>query len=77
VLIINKIKVTAELLDASEKLKLVCEAATGTNNIDMKECERRGYLSRMWLVTPPPAWFRRHSCTCSLLLGTALTSTGK
>ncbi len=41
-LIINKIKVTAELLDASEKLKLVCEAATGTNNIDMKECERRG-----------------------------------
>lgn len=42
VLIINKIKVTAELLDASEKLKLVCEAATGTNNIDMKECERRG-----------------------------------
>lgn len=42
VLIINKIKVTAELLDASPKLKLVCEAATGTNNIDMKECEKRG-----------------------------------
>jgi lactate dehydrogenase-like 2-hydroxyacid dehydrogenase len=42
VLIINKVKVTSELLDAAPKLKLVCEAATGVNNIDVKECERRG-----------------------------------
>jgi glycerate dehydrogenase len=42
VLIINKVKVTPELLDAAPKLKLVCEAATGVNNIDVKECEKRG-----------------------------------
>jgi lactate dehydrogenase-like 2-hydroxyacid dehydrogenase len=42
VLIINKVKVTPELLDAAPKLRLVCEAATGVNNIDVKECEKRG-----------------------------------
>ncbi len=42
VLIINKIKVTRELINAAPKLKLVCEAATGVNNIDLKACEERG-----------------------------------
>lgn len=42
VLIINKVKVTKELLDAAPSLKLVCEAATGVNNIDLKACEERG-----------------------------------
>lgn len=42
VLIVNKVKVTAELLDAAPELKLVCEAATGVNNIDLDECARRG-----------------------------------
>ena len=35
VLIINKIKVTPELMDAAPNLKLICEAATGVNNIDL------------------------------------------
>ncbi|MGN0190577.1 MAG: D-2-hydroxyacid dehydrogenase [Candidatus Cryptobacteroides sp.] len=35
VLIINKVKVTAELIDAAPNLKLICEAATGVNNIDL------------------------------------------
>lgn len=42
VLIINKVKVTKELLDAAPSLKLVCEAATGVNNIDLEACRERG-----------------------------------
>lgn len=42
VLIVNKVVVSKELLDAAPELKLVCEAATGVNNIDLKACEKRG-----------------------------------
>ncbi len=42
VLIINKVKVDQELISAAPKLKLICEAATGVNNIDLKAAERRG-----------------------------------
>jgi len=42
VLVINKIKVTSELLDAAPELRLICEAATGLNNIDLKAAESRG-----------------------------------
>lgn len=42
VLIVNKVKVTKDLLDAAPELKLVCEAATGVNNIDLAACEARG-----------------------------------
>ncbi len=42
VLIINKIVVDKALLDAAPGLKLVCEAATGVNNIDVRECEAMG-----------------------------------
>lgn len=41
VLIVNKVKVTKELLYAAPSLKLVCEAATGVNNIDLDACKRR------------------------------------
>lgn len=42
VLIINKVKVGPALLAAAPKLKLVCEAATGVNNIDLDACAARG-----------------------------------
>lgn len=42
VLIINKVRVTQELLDHAPALKLVCVAATGVNNIDLDACARRG-----------------------------------
>lgn len=42
VLIINKITVDAELISAAPKLKLICEAATGVNNIDLKAAAERG-----------------------------------
>ena len=42
VLIVNKVKVDAGLLDAAPCLKLVCEAATGVNNIDLEACASKG-----------------------------------
>lgn len=42
VIITNKVKITPELLDAAPKLKLVCEAATGIDNIDTKATQSRG-----------------------------------
>lgn len=42
VLIVNKIKVDRELIDAAPKLKLICEAATGVNNIDTVYAAEKG-----------------------------------
>ena len=42
VLIINKVLVTPELIDAAPKLKLICESATGVNNIDIEYAAAKG-----------------------------------
>lgn len=42
VLIINKIKVDKELIDAAPSLRLICEAATGVNNIDLEYAASKG-----------------------------------
>jgi len=42
VVVINKIKMTREVIDAVPTLKLICEAATGVNNIDVAYAESRG-----------------------------------
>ena len=41
VLIVNKVRVTRELLAAAPKLRLICEAATGVNNIDLDAAAER------------------------------------
>lgn len=46
VLIVNKVIVDRELLSKAPALKLVCEAATGVNNIDLPACEERGIKVR-------------------------------
>ena len=42
VLIINKVRVDAGLISAAPALKLICEAATGVNNIDLEAAAARG-----------------------------------
>ena len=42
VAIVNKIVVDEEFLAHAPKLKLVCEAGTGINNIDVDACSKRG-----------------------------------
>ena len=46
VLIVNKIHVDRCLLEAAPRLRLVCEAATGVNNIDLEACAERGIAVR-------------------------------
>lgn len=42
VLIVNKVKVTPRLIDSAPNLKLICEAATGVNNIDLQYAQKKG-----------------------------------
>jgi len=46
VVILNKVVVNQAFLDAAPRLKLVCEAGTGINNIDVPLCEARGVAVR-------------------------------
>ena len=46
VVLMNKIIVDKAFLDAAPKLKLVCEAGTGMNNIDAALCRERGVIVR-------------------------------
>ena len=46
VAIVNKVIVDQAFLDAAPKLKLVCEAGTGMNNIDAELCAKRGVVVR-------------------------------
>ena len=42
VLIVNKVRVTPQLIDAGANLRLICEAATGVNNIDIEYAASKG-----------------------------------
>lgn len=42
VIIINKIKITKEILSYAKKLKLICLAATGYDNVDIESCKEKG-----------------------------------
>lgn len=42
VMIVNKVKVTPQLIDAAPNLKLICESATGVNNIDLEYAASKG-----------------------------------
>lgn len=40
VVFVNKVRLTAENLSGAERLKLICEAATGYDNIDIEYCRK-------------------------------------
>lgn len=42
ILIVNKVRLTKEIIDGLPNLKLVCEAATGVDNIDLQAAANRG-----------------------------------
>ncbi len=42
VLIVNKVKITANIINSLPRLKLICEAATGIDNIDTTAAAARG-----------------------------------
>ena len=46
VVILNKVVVNQEFLDAAPKVKLIQEAGTGINNIDVELCKQRGVAVR-------------------------------
>lgn len=55
VLIVNKVKVTPELIDAAKNLKLICESATGINNIDVEYAASKGIPVRNAVGYSTPA----------------------
>lgn len=42
VIVLNKVKITDEVMEAAKKLKLICVFATGYDNIDIKAAKKRG-----------------------------------
>lgn len=42
ILIQNKVKITADVISAAKNLRLICEAATGYDNIDLAAARERG-----------------------------------
>jgi glycerate dehydrogenase len=44
IVIVNKVKLPAEVLAQAPKLKLIAVAATGTDNIDLAACQQRGIV---------------------------------
>ncbi len=43
-IIVNKIKMTRDVLENASKLKIICETATGYDNIDIEYCKEREIL---------------------------------
>lgn len=46
VVIVNKVFVDEKFLESAPQLKLVCEAGTGINNIDVEACAKKGIIVR-------------------------------
>lgn len=44
IVIVNKVKMVREVLEDAKELKLICETATGFDNIDIDYCRERGIL---------------------------------
>ena len=51
IIVVNKVKITKEVIDNAPNLKIICETATGYDNIDTKYCKEKGIA-----VTNTPAY---------------------
>ena len=66
IIIVNKIKITKDVLQYANKLKLICETATGFDNIDIDACREKGIV-----VTNTPAYCS--DCVAQLTVSMALS----
>jgi glycerate dehydrogenase len=68
IIVVNKVKITKEVIDSAQNLKLICETATGYDNIDVSYCKKLGIK-----VTNTPAYSANSvaqvtiSMACSLM----------
>ncbi len=68
IIVVNKVKITKEVIDNAKNLKLICETATGYDNIDVGYCKKSGIK-----VTNTPAYSANSvaqitiSMACSLI----------
>jgi glycerate dehydrogenase len=68
IIVVNKVKITKEVIDSAQNLKLICETATGYDNIDISYCKKLGIK-----VTNTPAYSANSvaqvtiSMACSLM----------
>ena len=46
VIVTNKVVISAESMSKAKDLKLICVAATGTNNVDLVAANERGKIGR-------------------------------
>ncbi len=44
IVLVNKVRLTAELINSAPHLKMICLAATGTDNIDLNAATKRGIV---------------------------------
>lgn len=51
IIVVNKVKITKNVIDSAKNLKLICETATGFDNIDIGYCKELGIK-----VTNTPAY---------------------
>lgn len=67
ILVVNKVKVTSDVIDAAPKLKMVQLTATGKDNVDIAACEAKGILVRN-VVNYGPQAVAEHAFACLLQL---------
>jgi glycerate dehydrogenase len=66
VIIVNKVKMTEDVVKSAPNLKLICETATGYDNIDLSYCQSRGIK-----VANTPAYST--SCVAQVTVSMALS----
>lgn len=67
IIIVNKTPMNAEILDGAPHVKLICEFATGYDNIDLDYCTKRG-ITAVNVVNYSTAAVAQHTAALALYL---------